>query len=215
MYSVKTIVFKSALVIFLFATGEIVHSQKLSVGATAGAGLPSLENFDFNNGDGLDGINYFGGAVAQLKVKKIAVLGELLFDYSQFEGDIQGISTTLTYSRITLPVLAKWYFLPGANFQVGGRIGFLLSAESEDEDGFTFDTANTTESTDIGLQAGFGYDLPLGLTVSARYNLGLTGFPGPDDNLSGFQLSLGYYFLETGGLVAGIPTSKRKKWKGK
>jgi len=192
-----------------------LQAQKLLVGAKVGGALATLENFDFNDSDGFTSTSLHGGGMAMARWKKIGLQGEVLFDYGEFEGDVLGISTKFTYMRIAVPIIGKFFFAQGANFQIGPRIGFLISAESEDEDGFVFDRANTTESNDIGLQVGFGYDLPLGVSVNARYNMGITDFPGPDQNLAGLEVSIGYYFYQVGGLVSGIPTPKKKKWKGR
>lgn len=212
--SPKRFYFAISLIVFCLFQHNL-QAQKFLVGAKVGGALATLENFDFDNADGFDATSFHGGGMAMARWKSIGLQGEALFDYSQFEGDVLGISTKFTYMRITVPIIGKFYFAQGANFQIGPRVGFLISAESEDEDGFVFDRANTTESTDIGLQVGFGYDLPLGVSVNARYNVGITDFPGPDQNLAGIEVSIGYYFYEIGGLVSGIPTPKRKKWKGR
>ncbi len=204
------------LFVVLLLTSLTVQGQKFYLGVKAGGALPTQENFDFSNKDSLESFGYHGGAMAAVRLKKVGLQGELLYAYNEFKGDVLGIETNFKYTRIALPVVAKFYFPGGLNFQFGARLGFLIKAESEDEDGgFTFDISNTTNSNDVGLQLGLGYELPLGLTVDARYNIGLTEFPGPDSNLAGPEISIGYNFLETGGIVSGIPTAKRKKWKGK
>ncbi len=204
----------ACIILLFFASGHVVVGQKFYLGATAGAGLPTLENFDFSDSDQRDGFGYHGGAVASVRIKRLAGQAELLFSHDEFEGEVLGVVTTFKYNRITLPVLFKFYVIGGAHLLLGPRVGFLISAESEDEDGFTVDIDNTTESTDVGLQTGLGYDLPFGLNLNLRYNIGLTDFPGPDQNLGGLQISLAYTFLETGGIKAGIPSVKKRRWKG-
>lgn len=54
-----------------------------------------------------------------------------------------------------------------------------------------------TKSTDFGLGLGAAYDLPMGLIIEARYNLGLANISdvsGFDSKNTGFQVGLGYKF---------------------
>ncbi len=110
---------------------------------------------------------------------------------------------------INIPVMAKYYFSEGFNFQVGPQIGFLASSKMKVTALGQSTTVNMKEiitSTDFGLNFGVGYQLPEGLFFDARYNLGLTKI-NKDGSINGqefkfdsssenrvFQLSVGYKF---------------------
>ena len=107
---------------------------------------------------------------------------------------------------INVPVLAKFYIADGFNLQAGPQIGFLTGADLKGEDGNKVDISDSIKSTDFGILLGAGYKMPMGLTIDARYNLGLSNiYDGATDEVGGlssndklkngvFQVGLGYQF---------------------
>jgi Outer membrane protein beta-barrel domain len=100
----------------------------------------------------------------------------------------------------------KFYLPGGFNLQLGPQFGFLTGADSD------YDPVSGTPSgadledyyknSDVSLGMGIGWDLPMKITIDARYNLGLTDI---DDNGSleatknqVFQISLGYKLFKFG-----------------
>src|SRR5690606_11031273 len=82
---------------------------------------------------------------------------------------------------INIPLLAKYYIMNGFSVEFGPQFGFLIKAESKDEISVnnaitetTRDFKNEVNSFDFGIGAGLAYDLPSGLFINARYNLGVT-----------------------------------------
>ena len=63
--------------------------------------------------------------------------------------------------------------IEGFSVELGPQIGFLMKSEAESGDN-TIDTKDAYKSIDFGLGVGLAYDLPMGLFVGARYNLGLS-----------------------------------------
>ena len=53
------------------------------------------------------------------------------------------------------------------------QFGFLSSA-TQTFNGTTTDVKSTVKGSDISLAMGLGWDLPFGLLIDARYNLGLS-----------------------------------------
>ncbi len=66
-------------------------------------------------------------------------------------------------------MLIKLYTIAGINLQAGPQFGFLSRAEIDDQN-----VKDSFKKSDISLALGAGWDLPFGLTVDARYNLGLS-----------------------------------------
>lgn len=196
-------------------TLNIGHGQEVSVGLVGGLNLYSLENLDFNNSDEYTSFGYHGGAEAGFRVKSIAAHIEAVYSFSEFESDVSPFSTTKSFARIELPLLMKYYLFQGLNFQLGAKAGYLLSAKTETASINTiqeFDVSDATNTVDVGAVVGLGYSF-LAFDFNARYNIGITDFPSTGSNLGGFQVSIGYAILQGGGVVAGIATTKKKKWK--
>jgi hypothetical protein len=150
-----------------------------------------------------------GGIGAEFCVsKKFSVQAEL--NYS-IQGLILLDSTYggfLNYrkSYLTIPLLAKYYFLPGFSLFAGPQIGYLVSnrlvvhgSTSETR----LDIKHLLKSTDFYIVAGVEYHFPAGLFVNLRYNLGLTDIakgrvlilpqlPGDEYKNRYFSFRLGY-----------------------
>ena len=77
-------------------------------------------------------------------------------------------------SYLTLPVLVKYSFEDaGFGAYLGPQIGYLLSAKIK-EGGVTEDIKEDVKSTDFSGIIGVEYFLPMGVGLSARYQLGLS-----------------------------------------
>lgn len=127
---------------------------------------------------------FYVGAFADISIsEKFHVQPEVL--YSSEGADDAGID----YIRI--PVMAKYYVAEGFNLQAGPSFGFKVATENDAMD-------ESTKSMDFGLGLGGAYDLPMGLVIEARYNLGLSNVYDGDGDFnyknSGFQIGLGYKF---------------------
>jgi hypothetical protein len=61
----------------------------------------------------------------------------------------------------------KLYTIGGLNLQVGPQFGFLTSAERGDE-------SIKLKKSDFSVGLGVGWDAPFGLSLDARYNLGIS-----------------------------------------
>lgn len=80
----------------------------------------------------------------------------------------------LLLNYLSVPVLAK-YSLESAGFAayLGPQFSYLLSAKAKAE-GTSVDAKDQVKSTDVSGVIGVEYFLPVGVGLSARYQLGLT-----------------------------------------
>ncbi|KGO89520.1 porin family protein [Flavobacterium suncheonense] len=135
------------------------------------------------DGDSDGKTGFFVGGFADISIsEKFHIQPEVL--YSSEGAD----KASIDYIRI--PVMAKYYVAEGFNLQAGPNIGFKVATENDAVD-------ESTKSTDFGLGLGAAYDLPMGLIIEARYNLGLANISdvsGFDSKNTGFQIGLGYKF---------------------
>jgi hypothetical protein len=93
----------------------------------------------------------------------------------------------------------KVYLIGGFNLQLGPQFGFLTKAELDGDN-----VKDSFKKSDISANVGLGVDLPFGLTIDGRYNIGLSDLNDGDDVFTGsvksrvIQLSIGYKILKFG-----------------
>lgn len=165
----------SFLVVIAFGT---VNAQDMKFGVKAGANFSNLTGDA--DVDGRTGF-YIGGLVDFGISEKFHVQPEILYS---MEG---GEDAELDFVRI--PIMAKYYVMDGLNIQAGPMLGFKIGAE----DGLD----EVTKSLDYGLGFGAAYELPIGVFVDLRYNLGLANISDVDIidlGTTAFQVGLGYRF---------------------
>ena len=189
-----------------FAALTAFSQAEVSIGIKAG---PNFANI---NTDATAGENYksrtgfHGGAFALFKLTKIGIQPELIFSQqgSTIEYDNENYKVDFNYMNI--PVMLKLYLAGGFNLQLGPQFGFVTKATQELPDPTTGniteqDIKDELKGSDISVGMGAGIDLPFGLTVDARYNLGVSSVSDDsDDEIKNqvFQLSLGYKLIKLG-----------------
>ncbi|MBL7841183.1 MAG: PorT family protein [Cyclobacteriaceae bacterium] len=179
------------LVLVLSSVGASYAQVQVALGIKAGANISKIDA-DVST-DNITSIH--GGAFALFKLTKIGIQPEVLF--SQQGTKVDDVDFKTAY--MTIPVMVKLYLIGGLNLQAGPQFGFLTKAE--------FDGDNIKDSlkgSDISANVGLGWDLPFGLTLDARYNIGLSDI-GDDDNVFEgslksrvIQVSVGYKIFKLG-----------------
>jgi len=201
---------KLNLLIILFTisalTYEIQAQAQFSLGIKGGANFAKLDVTDLSaTWDGKTG--FHGGAFALIKITAFAIQPELIFSQQGSTVKINGQDLDANFSYMNVPVMLKFYLPLGLNLQMGPQFGFLTTAESDynpitntPQDGT--DLKDFYKNSDVSLGMGIGWDLPMRLSIDARYNLGLTQIED-DPSLEAtknqvFQLSLGYKLFKFG-----------------
>ncbi|HYG02000.1 MAG TPA: porin family protein [Chryseosolibacter sp.] len=175
-------------------------------------GIKAGPNFANINTDASAGENYksrtgfHGGAFALVKLTKIGIQPEVIFSQQGSTVSFNNEDLHANYSYLNIPIIVKLYLAAGLNLQVGPQFGFVTKADQE----FVDDLGNISKEnikdemkkSDISAALGAGWDLPFGLTIDARYNLGLSklydGDGAPEAKNQVFQLSLGYKLFKFG-----------------
>ncbi len=223
---------KFVLVLIALFTLSIVNAQDISVGVKAGINYAGTLTSDATYNDYFDAViaPHFGVVADYALNNDFSVQAELLYSTSGFNRSdtVETLAGDITYdltgkvNYLTIPIMAKYYFVDGLSLEAGPYVGFLLSAaldgsvELPDLLGGTqeFDKEDMKEdynTTDIGLGVGASYEMDNGIFVSLRYNLGLTdinaedlseipvtdGALDKDDTIKNniFQFSVGYKFM--------------------
>jgi hypothetical protein len=196
----------------------IIVAMLAFVASTASAqvevalGLKAGPNFASLNTDESPGVNYksrtgfHGGAFALFKLTKIGIQPELIFSQQGTTVQFNDKDYKANFSYLNIPVILKIYLAAGLNLQLGPQFGFVTKAEQEypDINGNTTkeDVKDELKGSDLSAAFGAGWDLPFGLTIDARYNLGLSKINDksqPQDAKNQvFQFSLGYKIFKLG-----------------
>ena len=194
-----------------------LQAQDVTFGAKAGLNFASLDITDSN----IDGRTSFHlGITAEFEMSDtFSIQSELLYSaQGATEDDGETIGTTVynddykfKLNYLQIPVMAKFYVSEGLSLEVGPQIGFLLSADVENDystidNGTVLDSGSIENdykdcmnSVEFGLNFGLGYKLDSGLNFGLRYNLGLNDVYDVDGSNTeiknrGLQLLVGYNF---------------------
>lgn len=132
-----------------------------------------------------------GGYLTLMISSKLGVQPEVLYSG---QGAKQG-EYTLKLNYIAVPVLVRFNITDRFNIHAGPQIGILAGAKakmgSESED-----VKDQFKSTDIGLAAGLGVDLPMGLNFGFRFVKGMSNISADSDDAKyknyNLQFSVGY-----------------------
>lgn len=196
---------KLTLCVIMILTAMITSSANAqsAFGVKAGLNLTNLKvsdpeaSYDSRSG-------YHAGIFFREKFSNVAVQPEvLLFTQST---DVK--STLLgeyqdRFTYLSIPVMLKFYLVSGLNIQAGPQFGFLLDGERKFETRLggqgSNDIKDYYKNSDISLSLGGGWDLPFGLNVDVRYNIGIQDIndvaDGEEAKSRVFQVSLGWNFL--------------------
>jgi len=218
----------SAIAIVALGT-TAAQAQEIGIGAKAGVNFANFGG-DIEDASGRTGFHV--GVVGTFKLSEtFAIQPEIVFSQQGSQTEQvnmfmeDGVAMTQnredkqTLNYINVPIVAKYYITEGLSLHAGPQVGFLISAKSK------FDTTNTAtaggssistsasgeednkegfETIDFGVVAGIGYELPMGLSFEARYNVGLSNVykdsEGLDDmditvNNNVLSVSVGYKFM--------------------
>ncbi|MEO5599573.1 MAG: porin family protein [Cyclobacteriaceae bacterium] len=196
----------------LLAAAQQGFSQaQFSIGIKAG---PNFANI---NTEATPGQNYksrsgfHGGAFVLIKAAKIGVQPEVIFSQQGSKLEINNETFESNFSYVNIPIILKLYTVAGINLQAGPQFGFITSAKTPVQDQLNPGSYNYTDvkdkikSSDFTVALGLGWDLPFGLTIDARYNLGLSNIyeEAPSQQTENaknqvFQFSLGYKLIKLG-----------------
>lgn len=193
-------------VALLSATTIYAQSDDTSpqFGVKGGVNLSNVTGDDVNDSEQLTSFHL--GVFMELPIsERFSFQPEVLYSGQGFAGLDNEVEYQLDY--IQVPLLAKVYLVKGLYAEAGPQFGFKVKEEIDYKPGADGgeieididDSYIKNFNTDLALGAGYKFDN--GLSVSARYNLGLTKIFKDDTLLenidaknSVWQFGVGYSF---------------------
>lgn len=181
----------------LFSTSAMFAQAQFSVGIKGGLNFAKFDATQF--GESVKGkTGFHGGAFALIKFSKIGIQPELIFSQQGSKVRFASGEGEGNFDYINIPVMLKLYTVAGINLQLGPQFGFLSKAEVDGDN-----VKDSFKGSDLSLGIGAGWDLPFGLTIDARYNLGLSKIEDNDPAYEAvknqvLQVSLGYKLIKIG-----------------
>lgn len=205
--------------ILVFAAGLLIIAAQqtyaqvgLAVGIKAGPNFASINTKTTATENYKNRTGFHGGAFVLIKATKIGIQPEVIFSQQGSKVEINSQNFESNFSYVNIPVIIKLYTVAGINLQAGPQFGFVTSAETPIQDQLNpgsykvEDVKDKMNSSDITAAVGLGWDLPFGLTIDARYNLGLSKIykdapptqQTKDAKNQVIQVSLGYKLFKVG-----------------
>jgi opacity protein-like surface antigen len=196
----------------LLIAGQQVYSQaQLAIGIKAGPNFANIDTKSTATANYKNRTGFHGGAFVLIKATKFGIQPEVIFSQQGSKVEINSQNFESNFSYVNIPIILKLYTVAGINIQAGPQFGFVTNAETPIEDQLNpgsykvQDVKDKMKSSDFTVALGLGWDLPFGLTIDARYNLGLSKVydeapTTQTDNAKNqvFQLSLGYKLIKLG-----------------
>lgn len=199
----------AVIICLILGTAQFAHSQaQFAIGIKAGPNFASIDTKSSPGENYKNRAGFHGGAFVLVKAGKIGIQPEVIFSQQGSKVEIDSKNFQSNFSYINIPIILKLYTVAGINIQAGPQFGFITNAEApvQDQIGTSVkDVKDRMKSSDFTLGLGLGWDLPFGLTLDARYNLGLSKIydkapstPTEDAKNQVFQVSLGYKLIKLG-----------------
>ena len=200
------------IVLCLVALGQQAFAQaEVAIGIKAGPNFSTIDTESTAAANYKNRAGFHGGAFFLIKAAKFGVQPEIIFSQQGSKVEINSQNFESNFSYVNIPIMLKLYTVAGINLQAGPQFGFITNAETPIQDQLNpgsykmQDVKDKMKSSDFTLALGLGWDLPFGLTIDGRYNMGLSRIyeDAPSQQTESaknqvFQVSLGYKLFQFG-----------------
>lgn len=195
------------LIFSLMCFGGVQAQEYFNFGIKGGVNFGNFAGDDAEESDFKVRTGFHIGVLAEIMLaERFALQPEILYssqggkatleDFDEFMGENMDVQLKLDY--ISVPVLLKYFVIPGLSIEAGPQFSFTVDSQAEvsfEGEEASVDITDETEKFDLGLAVGLGYGLPQGFLVQARYARGFSDvYTDSDIRNTLFQVSVGYKF---------------------
>lgn len=177
-------------VIMLAAVCSVSQAQNVFIGPKVGMNVSGLSGSYSSKSK----VGVVAGAFVEFRLSEVFGLQpEILFSMQGNKFTVMGNNYATRLNYVNIPVLAKIYFIDRMCIEAGPQIGLLASSKIKGE-GRKVNLSNINNA-DFSVAVGLAYNFDIGLSLSARYNIGVTKTNSAVNQKNGvFQLSAGWRF---------------------
>lgn len=185
-----------------------LSQAQFAIGLKGGVNMSKIDFTSDFDGNVSNRTGFHAGAFALIKITSFGIQPEVLFSKQGSKFKVNTANYEANFDYIAVPVLFKLYLPLGLNLQAGPQFSFLtvdeLKGSVQGQSSQDIAT-NFKKKQDTSLALGAGWDLPFGLTVDARYVLGLSDMkfqPTGSDPITFknklVMISVGYKLIKLG-----------------
>jgi len=158
--------------ILFLLIGLFGQAQSLKFGVKGGLNYsdPSIVNAKANSE-----VGYHIGGLMEVKFAKFAIQPELMYSTvsASFDGNV--IKSKADVGYLTLPIMAKVFFLKKFSLEAGPQVSYALTkSTSTSFSGFGLGEILKVNDFDFGIAGGLGFNITSHYFVQARGVYGLT-----------------------------------------
>tara|TARA_B100000575_G_C23026392_1_gene591031 strand:- start:489 stop:1076 length:588 start_codon:yes stop_codon:yes gene_type:complete len=177
------------LIIGFLLTTSILAAQEL--GIKGGVNIPTSDAVIGNNLQQSGASGYHAGIFAKFKFAFLGISPELQYSFQTIDFNDININKNQESAYLDLPIMLRFYLPLGLNFQLGPQFSYLISAnQSILSNDIKEDIKDELLNSNISINVGIGWDLPLGLDVYARYSIGISDVNDPASASTAIQNSM-------------------------
>lgn len=177
------------LIIGFLLTTSILAAQEL--GIKGGVNIPTSDAVIGNNLQQSGASGYHAGIFAKFKFAFLGISPELQYSFQTIDFNDINVNKNQESAYLDLPIMLRFYLPLGLNFQLGPQFSYLVSAnQSILSNDIKEDIKDQLLNSNISINVGIGWDLPLGLDVYARYSIGISDVNDPASASTAIQNSM-------------------------
>lgn len=177
------------LIIGFLLTTSILAAQEL--GIKGGVNIPTSDAVIGNNLQQSGASGYHAGIFAKFKFAFLGISPELQYSFQTIDFNDINVNKNQESAYLDLPIMLRFYLPLGLNFQLGPQFSYLMSAnQSILSNDIKEDIKDQLLNSNISINVGIGWDLPLGLDVYARYSIGISDVNDPASASTAIQNSM-------------------------
>ena len=173
---------------FLLITTSLAAQE---LGIKGGVNIPTSDAVIGNNLEQSGASGYHVGIFAKFKFAFMGISPELQYSFQTIDFNDLNVNKNQESAYLDLPIMLRFYLPLGLNFQLGPQFSYLMSAnQSILSNDIKEDIKDQLLNSNISINIGIGWDLPLGLDVYGRYSIGISDVNDPASASTAIQNSM-------------------------